>query len=67
MTGTLERFDLEFTDPPRSAFDDPPTGDYKLAACKAMMQDDLGLTFERRKAPVDVLVVDHADKTPIPN
>jgi uncharacterized protein (TIGR03435 family) len=67
MTGMDGRFDLTFTDPPRSSFDDPPMGDYKLSACREMIQNDLGLTFERRKAPVDMLVVDHADKVPTEN
>ena len=41
---------------------DPPNFDDMIAAQKAILQDELGLTWERRKAQVDVLVVDHADK-----
>ena len=31
------------------------------------LQDQLGLKLERRKAPLDTLVVDHADRTPLEN
>jgi uncharacterized protein (TIGR03435 family) len=31
------------------------------------IQDQLGLRLERRKAPVDILVVDHVEKTPTEN
>jgi uncharacterized protein (TIGR03435 family) len=31
------------------------------------VQDQLGLRLERRKAPVEILIVDHAEKTPISN
>jgi uncharacterized protein (TIGR03435 family) len=31
------------------------------------LQDQLGLKLERRKGPVDLLVIDHMEKTPIEN
>jgi uncharacterized protein (TIGR03435 family) len=31
------------------------------------IQDQLGLRLERRKAPIEILIVDHADKTPTEN
>jgi len=33
----------------------------------AAVQDQLGLRLEKKKGPVDVLVIDHADKTPTEN
>jgi len=43
----------------------PP--DDPLAAYKRILPSQLGLTLESRKAPVEVLVIDHADKTPTAN
>jgi uncharacterized protein (TIGR03435 family) len=31
------------------------------------LQDQLGLRLEQRKAPVEILVVDHIEKTPTEN
>lgn len=52
---------------PRSASNDPPNFDDMIATQKTIVQNELGLTWERRKAPVDVLVIDHADKIPTEN
>jgi uncharacterized protein (TIGR03435 family) len=31
------------------------------------IQDELGLKMERRKAPIEILIVDHAEKIPTEN
>jgi uncharacterized protein (TIGR03435 family) len=31
------------------------------------LQQELGLKLESKKLPVDVLVIDHVEKTPTPN
>jgi uncharacterized protein (TIGR03435 family) len=70
MTELPGRFDFVLHDPPRPQrldSNDPPDFDDMIAAQKAILQDELGLTWERRKAPVDVLVIDHADKVPTSN
>ena len=67
MTGLSGRFDFVVREMPPPAFGDPPTAEDKLAFSRTLVQDEMGLTLERRKAPVDMLVVDHADKTPTVN
>jgi uncharacterized protein (TIGR03435 family) len=76
MTGLAGRFDFVFHDAPRaasnnaaprSASDGPPNFDDMVAAQRMIVQDELGLTWERRKAPVEVLVVDHVDRMPTEN
>ena len=46
-----------------AAAPDPPQGMVLAVA----LQEQLGLKLERRKAPIEVLVVDHARKTPTEN
>lgn len=46
---------------------EPSAADDVLADYKPILQRELGLTLESRKAMVDVLVVDHADKIPTEN
>jgi uncharacterized protein (TIGR03435 family) len=67
MTELQGRFDFVMHEIPPPALGDPPAADDKPAFYRTMVQDDFGLTLERRKAPVDMLVVDHADKTPTEN
>ena len=68
ITGLQGRYDFVLRDAPPPSADDPPqTADDKVAIYKTIVQDDLGLTLERRKAPVDILVIDRADKVPTEN
>jgi len=64
MTGMQGRYDLVYHSPSYSPGDDSHD---QVADYKTILQDELGLTLESRKAMVDVLVVDHADKTPTEN
>ena len=67
MTGLPGRFDLEVVHelPPEGA--GPQGADDVLSDLKPLLEKQLGLTLERRKAMVDVLVVDHADQSPTAN
>jgi uncharacterized protein (TIGR03435 family) len=67
MTELPGRYDFVLHDVPRSPPGEPSNFDDMIAAQKTIVQDELGLTWERRKAPVDMLVVDRADKTPTEN
>src|SRR6185437_12616561 len=68
QTGLKGRFDFTLRDlPPPPPGAAPPTEDDQLAACGLIVQQDLGLTLSRAKAPVDILVIDHADKVPTEN
>jgi uncharacterized protein (TIGR03435 family) len=61
-TGLTGKYDLELkwsTRPPNSVDDGP---DFITA-----VQEQLGLKLEKKKAPVDMVVVDHAEKTPTGN
>jgi uncharacterized protein (TIGR03435 family) len=68
MTGLSGRYDFLLRDTPRPLPDDPPqTPDDRFAITRAIVQDDLGLTLEHRKAPIEILIVDHVDKAPTEN
>lgn len=68
QTGLKGRFDFTLRDLPPLPPDTPtPTDDDQLAACDLIVQQDLGLTLSRAKAPIDILVIDHADKIPTEN
>jgi uncharacterized protein (TIGR03435 family) len=68
LTTLKGRFDFTLRDLPPPPPDAPtPTDDDKLAACNIIVSEDLGLTLKREKAPVDILVIDHADKVPTQN
>ncbi len=45
----------------------PPPGDDTPATIFTAVQEQLGLKLEPKKAPVEVLVVDHVEKTPVEN
>jgi len=51
------------TTPVAGATADAPGGSSVYTA----IQEQLGLRLESRKGPLEVLVVDHAEKTPLPN
>jgi uncharacterized protein (TIGR03435 family) len=68
MTGLQGRYDFFLREAPHPLADDPPqTPDDRFAINKAIVQDDLGLTLQRSKAPVEMFAVDHADKVPTEN
>lgn len=78
LTGMEGRFDWVVDSPlvsPPSAGDGTGTpvvaggntGGVLLDHYKPILENELGLTLERRKAIVDILVIDHVDKEPTPN
>ena len=68
MTGLKGRYDLIVVhEPLATAEGEHPTGDDVLADYKILLQRQPGLTLEVRKAAVEVLVIDHADRQPTPN
>lgn len=73
-TGVTGAFDFKFQFPPRDNRAAPTGGDtpgsaasdpasYE-AALSNVLQDQLGLKLEARKIPLEVLVIDHAEKPP---
>jgi uncharacterized protein (TIGR03435 family) len=63
MTGLTGRFDFTYERPAR----DPEHPAEWLADVEASLQNQLGLRLTPRRAPVDVLIVDSARKTPTEN
>jgi uncharacterized protein (TIGR03435 family) len=53
--------------PPALAPGAPPPEPADGPSIFEAVQQQLGLKLEKRKGPVDVLVVDHAEKTPVAN
>jgi uncharacterized protein (TIGR03435 family) len=45
----------------------PEAGADMFTLWQSVLQDQLGLKLESRKAPVEVLVIDHADRIPVAN
>ncbi len=44
-----------------------PLSDYQISVVFPALYAQLGLRVEARKAPVDVVVIDKADRVPTPN
>jgi uncharacterized protein (TIGR03435 family) len=67
-TGLAGRFDfmLEFAPQPPGALT-PDSTDESGPNLLTAVQQQLGLKLERRKIPLDVLVIDRADKVPTEN
>ncbi len=69
-TGITGRYDLklewtpEDLQPAAGSADSPVRPDVNIYTA---IREQLGLQLEMKKTPIDVLVVDHADKTPVPN
>jgi len=64
MTGLTGTYDVKLdwiTE--RQADSEPQAGQ----SIQDALQDQLGLKFEHKKAPVDVVIVDHAEKVPTEN
>ncbi len=59
---TLE-FSPEGVGPPAAN----PAGDPDVPSLPAAVQDQLGLKLEQKKAPLDLLIIDRADKVPTEN
>lgn len=68
LTGLPGRYDFVLRDAPRPPAGEPaPSPEERIAVYKTIVQDELGLTLERRKAPIDMLIIDSADKVPTEN
>lgn len=68
-TGLSGRYDftLTFDLPAGGEGGERPTSDEILAERRAVLQREAGLTLEARKARVEVLVIDHVNRTPASN
>jgi uncharacterized protein (TIGR03435 family) len=63
MTGIPGTFDIKLEWSPANAKVDAPPGPSIFTA----VQEQLGLKLEARKGPIEVLVIDHAEKVPTDN
>jgi uncharacterized protein (TIGR03435 family) len=66
MTGLKGLYDFTI-DLSGLGFNGNPAADSSAASVFTTVQDNLGLRLEAQKAPVDVLVIDHAEKVPTAN
>lgn len=67
-TGLTGRYDFSLTHDLQSGDEhEHPTSDDLLANMRAVLQKNIGLTLEPRKASVDVLVIDHINHEATPN
>ena len=62
-TGLPGRYDVKLEWSPANARPDAPPGPSIFTA----VQEQLGLRLESRKGPVEVMVIDHAEKNPVEN
>jgi len=74
MTGLTGRYDLKLDLAPYLSDQEPGAGVTRpvgIAEVESVLitaiQDQLGLKLEPRKAPIDLLVIDHAEKVPVEN
>lgn len=65
LTGLTERYDFTF-DLAKYVTPDTPPDDMFAALCQALQQE-FGLRVEARKLPLEVLVLDRAEKAPLEN
>jgi uncharacterized protein (TIGR03435 family) len=65
MMGLHGLYDFNFRYSPASLGIGPDTGN--APTLFAAVQNDLGLRLEKKKAPIDVFVVDHVEKVPAEN
>lgn len=66
MTGLKGFYDLKLEWTPESLYG-PAETDPSGPTLRSALQEQLGLKLETRKAPVDLIVVDHAEKLPTEN
>jgi uncharacterized protein (TIGR03435 family) len=64
MTGLTGTYDVKLDWINQQQADTEPAAGQSI---QDALQDQLGLKFERRKAPVDIVIVDHAEKVPTEN
>ena len=64
MTGLTGNFDFIYE---RPRLDDESGGPSRFPDVRAALEKQLGLTLERRHAPLEFLIVDRAEKTPVEN
>jgi uncharacterized protein (TIGR03435 family) len=70
MTGLKGRYDFEFDITSFGVNGPPPPGEAPLdpvAVLQAALPKQLGLRLESRKMPVEMLVIDHVEKSPVAN
>ena len=65
-TGLAQFFDLDLDWTPDNTTK-PPSDSSPYPSLYTAVREQLGLRLEPRKGPLDVLVVDHAEKTPTAN
>jgi uncharacterized protein (TIGR03435 family) len=69
MTGLTGYYEihLEWTPEPLAPTGATPVSEQSGPSVYSAVQDQLGLKLESRKGPLDILIVDHAEKTPTAN